>query len=73
MAYRNRPIWIEDGAWVGAQAFVAPDVTVGCDAVITAGSIVNESLPAGMNLQREPPAGPCATAGRNRKIRRGAS
>ena len=54
MAYRNRPIWIEDGAWVGAQAFVAPDVTVGCDAVITAGSIVNESLPAGMICSGNP-------------------
>lgn len=47
-AYRNRPITIEDGAWIGAQAFVAPGVTVGEDAVATAGSVVTKDLPAGM-------------------------
>jgi len=29
MPYRNRAIVIEDGAWVGAQAFVSPNVTIG--------------------------------------------
>ena len=43
--YRNGPIIIEDGAWIGAQAFVGPNVTVGTDSVVTAGSIVTKSLP----------------------------
>lgn len=47
-SYRNAPITIEDGAWVGAQAFVGPGTTVGRDAVILAGSVVTASLPACM-------------------------
>jgi len=43
--YRNGPITIEDGAWVGAQTFIAPNVIIGKEAVITAGSIVYSSLP----------------------------
>src|ERR1700733_4183499 len=38
MPYRNRPITMEDGAWVGAHAFVSPGVTIGTETVITAGS-----------------------------------
>ena len=48
MPYRNRPITIEDGAWVGAQAFVAPGVTIGSDTVVTAGSVVTKSQPPQM-------------------------
>ena len=48
MAYRNGPIQLEPGAWVGAQSFVGPDVTIGCDAVVCAGSIVTQDLPEGM-------------------------
>jgi putative colanic acid biosynthesis acetyltransferase WcaF len=48
MTYRNRPILVGDGAWIGAQVFVAPGVVIGTDAVITAGSIVTKDLPAGM-------------------------
>ncbi len=48
MPYRNRPILIEDGAWIGAQAFVSPGVTIGCEAVITAGSLVTQNQPAQM-------------------------
>ena len=47
MPYRNLPITIEDGAWVGAQAFVSPGVTIGSEAVIAAGSIVTRSQPPG--------------------------
>ena len=46
--YRNRPITIEDGAWVGAQSFVSPGVTLGCEAVIAAGSVVTHDQPAQM-------------------------
>ena len=45
--YRNGPIQIGAGAWVGAQVFVAPNVALGTDCVVSAGSIVTKSLPAG--------------------------
>lgn len=48
MSYRNEPIVICEGAWIGAQVFVGPGVNVGVDAVATAGSIVTSDLPAGM-------------------------
>ena len=48
MRYRNRPVTVEDGAWVGAQSFVAPGVTIGSEAVISAGSVVTRNQPAGM-------------------------
>lgn len=43
--FRNQPITVEDGAWVGAQSFVGPGVTVGSEAVICAGSVVTSNLP----------------------------
>lgn len=46
MSYRNAPISIGDGAWVGAQSFVGPGVEIGPEAVITAGSVVAQSVPA---------------------------
>ncbi len=48
MPYRNLPITIEDGAWVGAQTFIAPGVSIGAEAVITAGSVVTRDQPARM-------------------------
>jgi putative colanic acid biosynthesis acetyltransferase WcaF len=48
MPYRNQPITVEDGAWVGAQVFVAPGVTIGTEAVITAGSVVTKNQPEHM-------------------------
>jgi putative colanic acid biosynthesis acetyltransferase WcaF len=48
MPYRNRPITLRDGAWVGAQAFVAPGVTIGTEAVIAAGSVVTSDQPPRM-------------------------
>ncbi|MGO8697749.1 MAG: WcaF family extracellular polysaccharide biosynthesis acetyltransferase [Limisphaerales bacterium] len=48
MPFRNRPIVVADGAWVGAQSFVAPGVTIGNEAVIAAGSVVTHDQPAFM-------------------------
>ncbi len=48
MPYRNRPITVEAGGWVGAQAFVGPGVTIGREAVIMAGSIVTRDQPQQM-------------------------
>jgi len=44
MPYKNRPIKIEEGAWVGASVFVGPHVVVGQYTVISAGSVVTSSL-----------------------------
>jgi putative colanic acid biosynthesis acetyltransferase WcaF len=54
MPYRNRAITVGDGAWVGAQVFVAPGVTIGREAAISAGSIVNRNLPARMICSGNP-------------------
>lgn len=48
MPYRNRPITIEDGAWIGAQSFVGPGVVIGSEAVIAAGSVVTNNQPGQM-------------------------
>lgn len=48
MPYRNAPITIGDGAWVGAQVFVAPGVTIGDEVVVAAGSVVTRALPPAM-------------------------
>jgi putative colanic acid biosynthesis acetyltransferase WcaF len=56
MPYRNQPIVVEDGAWVGAQAFVASGVTIGSEAVIAAGSVVTHDQPAGMVCAGNPSA-----------------
>ena len=37
--YRNEPIIIEDGAWIGASCFVAPGTIVEQEAILTAGSV----------------------------------
>ncbi len=54
MSYRNEPIEVSDGAWVGCAAFVGPGVTIGIDAVITAGSIVTSSVPPGVIVRGNP-------------------
>ena len=48
MPYRNRPINIGSGAWIGAQCFVAPGITIGDDAVVSAGSVVTKDQPTGI-------------------------
>lgn len=37
--YRNAPIVIEDGSWVGAKTIVAPGVTVASHSILTLGTI----------------------------------
>jgi len=43
--YRNRPIRICDGSWIGARALVLPGVTIGTGAVIAAGEVVRSDVP----------------------------
>lgn len=52
--YRNAPIILGDGVWIGAQSFVGPGVTIGDEAVVTAGSIVASNLPPGMVCSGNP-------------------
>ena len=42
----TKPIVIEDGAWVAAEAFVAPGVTVGVDAVVGARAVAMRDVAA---------------------------
>lgn len=44
MPYRNGSITLEDGSWVGASTFIGPNVIIGIDTVISAGSVVTHSL-----------------------------
>jgi putative colanic acid biosynthesis acetyltransferase WcaF len=44
----TKPITIHDGVWICAGAFVGPGVTIGRNAVATAGSVVTHDLPEGM-------------------------
>lgn len=39
------PVEIKDGAWIGGGVIILPDVTIGKNSVIGAGSVVNRSIP----------------------------
>ncbi len=53
-AIEARPIVIGDQAWVAAQSFVAPGVTIGQGAVVGARSLVLKDVPAGMVAMGHP-------------------
>ena len=40
----TKPVTVEDGAWIGASAWVGPGVTVGNHAVLAAGSVATKAL-----------------------------
>jgi putative colanic acid biosynthesis acetyltransferase WcaF len=44
LRYRNAPITVGHGVWIGAQVFVAPGVVIDDETVVTAGSVVTKSL-----------------------------
>jgi acetyltransferase-like isoleucine patch superfamily enzyme len=43
--YDNRPIVIEDGAWIGAGSIILQGVTVGRSSIVGAGSVVTRDVP----------------------------
>lgn len=42
--YKNSPIIIEDGAWIGAKTVVCPGIIVHSHAILTVGSIATKDL-----------------------------
>jgi maltose O-acetyltransferase len=44
-AYSDKPIAIEDGAWIGAGAIVLGGVTIGTRSIVAAGSVVTHDVP----------------------------
>lgn len=42
------PVHIEDGVWLGGGTIVCPGVTIGCNTVVGAGSVVTKDLPSGV-------------------------
>lgn len=52
--YRNKPIHIQEGCWVAAQAFVGPGVVLGKNSVISAGSVVLSNVPENQIMQGNP-------------------
>jgi putative colanic acid biosynthesis acetyltransferase WcaF len=49
-----KPIVLKDGAWICANVFVGPGVTIGEGCVVTAGSVVTRDLPANMICSGNP-------------------
>lgn len=72
-----RPIWIEDGVWIGSRAVILPGVRIGRGAVVGAGAVVTRDVPAHA-LVAGVPAKPIrdlndVTAGQSRRERLSAS
>ena len=44
--WESKPVVIEDDVWLAANVFVMPGVKIGHGAVISAGTVVNKSVPA---------------------------
>jgi len=54
MRYRNAPITLADGCWIACGAFVGPGITVGVDAMVSAGSILNANVADRVIVQGNP-------------------
>lgn len=52
--YRNSPVTIGSGAWIGACVFVCPGVNVGSESVATVGSVVTRSVPSNAIVSGNP-------------------
>lgn len=54
MPYRNAPILIEDGAWIGAKSVVCPGVKAETNCVLTVGSVATNDLLSNTIYQGNP-------------------
>ena len=54
MPYRNAPIRIDSGAWIGAKAVLCPGVNVYANAVLTVGSIATTDMQPATIYQGNP-------------------
>jgi maltose O-acetyltransferase len=50
----GRPVVIESGAWLGANAMILPGVTVGAGSVVAAGAVVTADVPANVVVSGVP-------------------
>ncbi|MCP4178836.1 MAG: colanic acid biosynthesis acetyltransferase WcaF [bacterium] len=50
----TKPIEIKDGAWICANSFVGPGVTIGYNTIVTAGSVVTKNMPDNMICSGNP-------------------
>jgi len=50
----DRPIHVDDGAWIGAGAIILPGVSVGKHSIVGAGSIVTGDVPPGTVVAGNP-------------------
>ena len=53
-ADRGRPVTIGRNVWVGANAVIQPGVTIGDDAIISAGAVVTQDVPDGATVTGNP-------------------
>ncbi|MDE5987550.1 MAG: WcaF family extracellular polysaccharide biosynthesis acetyltransferase [Prevotella sp.] len=54
MPYRNAPIAVEDGAWIGAKTVVCPGVAVHRNAILTVGSVATKDMAENSIYQGNP-------------------
>lgn len=51
---QTKPITIGDGCWIAAQAFIGAGVEIGAASVVSAGSVVTESVPSNSLVRGNP-------------------
>lgn len=54
MRYRNAAIEIMNGAWIGAGSIILPGKTIGIDAVVCAGAVVDQNVANNTVVQGNP-------------------
>ena len=54
MPYRNAPIRIDSGAWIGAKAVLCPGVNVYANAILTVGSVATTDMQSATIYQGNP-------------------
>lgn len=54
MPYRNAPIVLDDGVWIGAQTVVCPGVSAYENAILAVGSVATKNLEANSIYQGNP-------------------